>query len=294
MPQNLFALVLVDEAPEVRRIRLNADLQNKITELFGQQQQAFFNGIEDEVLFNGDWKPDDNELLVLEGLDEIELMSTAITSNTTSYNALDLSRFEDEPIKALFTGYASGGNVTVQVQRFTSSQMLVRSQIPVLRLQTGNTFTEITEPMFTLARSLVAVIQNGQLKFKSFSNLRTVFDLSDAYKEATDSDLDSFARHSLLACDDIEFFKSNADSSVRKMVHAISQDDVLNQHGLQKITDVAAGFSQVNITVFNGQIQLPRDKKELKTLLQFLLENIFEGPLSGEQFRTNSKRPANQ
>ena len=294
MPQNLFALVLVDEAPEVRRVRLNADLQNKITELFGQQQQAFFNGIEDEVLFNGDWKPDDNELLVLEGLDEIELMSTAITSNATSYNALDLSRFEDEPIKALFTGYASGGIVTVQVQRFTSSQMLVRSQIPVLGLQTGNTFTEITEPMFTLARSLVAVIQNGRLKFKSFSNLRTVFDLSDAYKEATDSDLDSFARHSLLACDDIEVFKSNADSSVRKMVHAISQDDVLNQHGLQKITDVAAGFSQVNVTVSNGQIQLPRDKKELKTLLQFLLENIFEGPLSGEQFRTNSKRPANQ
>lgn len=293
MPQNLFALVLVDEAPEVRRVRLNADLQNKITELFAQQQQDFFNGIEDEVLFNGDWKPDDNEVLVLEGLNEIELMNTAITSNTTSYHALDLSRFEDEPIKALFTGYASGGNVTVQVQRFTSSQMQVRSQIPVLGLQTGNTFTEIKEPMFTLARSLVAVIQNGQLKFKSFSNLRTVFDLSDAYKEATDSDLDSFARHTLLACDDIENFKSNADSSVRKMVHAISQDDVLNQHGLQKINDVAAGFSQVKVTVSNGKIQLPRDKKELKTLLQFLLENIFEGPLSGEQFRTNSKRPAN-
>ena len=294
MPQNLFALVLVDGAPEVRRVRLNADLQNKITELFGEQQQSFFDGIDDEVTFNGDWKPDDNEVLVLEGLNEIELMSAAITSNTTSYHALDLSRFDDEPIKALFSGYASGGNVTVQVQRFTSAQMLVRNQIPVLGLQTGNTFTEITEPMFTLARSLVAVIQNGQLKFKSFSNLRAVFDLSDAYREATDSDLDSFAGHALLACDDLDNFKSNADSSVRKMVHAISQDDVLNQHGLQKITDVAEGFSQVNITVANGQIQLPTDKKELKTLLQFLLENIFEGPLSGEQFRTNSKRPANQ
>ncbi|RDL42764.1 DUF4868 domain-containing protein [Marinomonas piezotolerans] len=290
MPQNLFALVLVAGVPEVRRVRLSAPLQNKITELFDDQQQAFFNGIEDELPFNGDWKPDAHEVLVLEGLTEIELMSTAITSNVTSYPALDLSRFEDEPIKALFSGYASGANVTVQVQRFISSQMLVRNQIPVIRLQTGNTFTEMTEPMFTLARSLVAVIQNGQLKFKSFSNLRTVFDLSEAYREATDSDLESFAGHTLLACADIDNFKSNADSSVRKMVHAISQDDVLNQHGLQKITDVADGFSQVNITVANGQIQLPTDKKELKTLLQFLLENIFVGPLSGEQYRTNSKR----
>ena len=294
MPQNLFALVLVDDAPEVRRVRLNADLQNRITELLGHQQQAFFNGIEDEVIFNGDWKPDSNEVLVLEELAEIELMSTAITSNATSYDALNLSRLDDEPIKALFSGYASGGNVTVQVQRFTSAQLLVRNQIPVLGLQTGNTFTEITEPMFTLGRSLVAVIQNGQLKFKSFSNLRTVFDLTGAYKEATDSDLASFAGHALLACDDIDNFKSNADSSVRKMVHAISQTDVLNQHGLQKITDVAEGFSQVNITVSDGQIQIPADKKELKTLLQFLLENIFEGPLSGTQFRTNSKKPANQ
>lgn len=294
MPQNLFALVLVDDAPEVRRVRLNADLQNRITELLGHQQQAFFNGIEDEVIFNGDWKPDSNEVLVLEELAEIELMSTAITSNATSYDALNLSRLDDEPIKALFSGYASGGNVTVQVQRFTSAQLLVRNQIPVLGLQTGDTFTEITEPMFTLGRSLVAVIQNGQLKFKSFSNLRTVFDLTGAYREATDSDLESFAGHAFLACDDIDNFKSNADSSVRKMVHAISQTDVLNQHGLQKITDVAEGFSQVNIIVADGQIQIPADKKELKTLLQFLLENIFEGPLSGRQFRTNSKTPANQ
>ena len=290
MPQNLFALVLVDGVPQIRHIRLNAQLQNKITELFETQQQDFFKGIEDEVAFNGDWKPDDNEILVLEDLHEISLMINAITGNTTSYNTLDLSRFKEQPVKAIFSGYVKNGNVTVQVQCFRVSQMLVRNQIPVLRLQTGNTFTEITEPMFSLARSLVAVIQNKQLKFKNYSNLRSVFDLSDIYKEATDSDLELFAEHALLSCNNINTFKSKADSSVRKMVHAINKNDVLNQHGLQKITQVAKGYPEVTLKLVNDKIHLPEDKKELKTLLQFLLENIFEGPLSGKKFRTNSKR----
>lgn len=290
MPQNLFALVRVDGAAEVRRVRLHAKVQHKVTALLEEQEKAFFEGVDTEIVFNGDWKPDDNEVLVLDGLDEIGLMTTAITSNATSYQELDLAKFEEQPVKALFSGYMNGGSVTVQIQRFILSQLLVRNQIPVLGLQTGNTFTEMTEPMFTFGRKLVAVIQGGQLKFKSFASLRAVCDLSEAYREATDADLEDFVGHDLLSCDDVDAFMANADSTVRKMVHTITQKDVLDQHGVEKITTVAQDFPHVNISVSGGRVQLPSDKQELKTLLHFLLDNIFEAPLSGEQYQTNSKR----
>lgn len=290
MPQNLFALVRVDEKAEVRRVRLHGKLQQKVTELLIKQEDIFFKGVDKEVAFNGDWKPGENEVLVLDGLDEIGLMTTAITSNATSYQELELAKFKEQPVKALFSGFEKGGSVTVQIQRFMSSQLLVRNQIPVLGLQTGNTFTEITEPMFTFGRKLVAVIQDGQLKFKSFANLRAVCDLTEAYREATDDDLQDFVKHALLSCDDVDSFMNNADSTVRKMVHTITQSDVLDNHGIAKITKVAQDFPHVKVSVSGGRVQLPSDKQELKTLLHFLLDDIFEAPLSGEQYQTNSKR----
>ncbi len=290
MPQNLFALVRVDNVAQVKRIRLHGDLQAKITDILATQEETFFKGIDEEVNFNGDWKPEKNQLLVLEGLDEIELMTTAVTSNPTAYHAMNLSDADLEPIKALFSGYEHNGDVTVQIQRFNSSQLLARNQIPVIGLQTGNTFTEITDPMFTFGRSLVAVIKGKHLKFKSFSNLRIVFDLSKTYQEATDPDLESFAGHELLQCDNIAVFKDNADSDVRKMVHAITQSEVLTQYDLASINEAAEAFPDVTVSVVEEKIQLPDDKKELKLLLHFLLDDIYEAPLSGRQYQTNSKR----
>ncbi len=291
MSQNLFALVNSGGVLQVRRIHLHGKLQKKITDLLTQQEKFFFVGIDEEVTFDGDWKPEDHQLLVIKDLQEISLMVAAIKDNASSYDALDLANFEKNPIKALFSGYKTDNAVTVQIQSFMSSQMLLRNKIPVIGLQKGNTFSELTEPMFTMSNRLVAVIHNDKLKFKSFFNLRTVFDLSDIYQEATEDDLDEFAQHNLLSCEDLEKFKDNADSSVRKMVHLIVKEDLISHYGVQKITNIAENFPEVNISISKNKIQLPDNKKELKILLKFLLDNIFEAPLSGINYQTNSKRP---
>lgn len=290
MPQNLFALVKVGDVVQVRRIRMSGPLQQQITRLFLQQQDKFLQGIDTEISFNGDWKPDANEILVISGLDEIGLMQEAISGNPTAYDDLDLSKLDEETIKALFSGSHDGGQYVIQIQRFMASQALLRKHIPILGLQSGNTFTEITTPMFTFDQKLVAVIQGNELKFKSYSMLRSVCDLSSIYSEATEPDLESFASHEMLHCNNVDEFKLNADSMVRKMVHELIQTDALSEHGVDKISESAAEFPDVNIVINGGKIYLPSDKKQLKTFLNFLLDNIYEAPLSGERYLTNSKR----
>ena len=41
----------------------------------------------------------------------------------------------------------------------------------------------------------------------------------------------------------------------------------------------------------SGQIVMPIDAKDIKTLLQFLNESRYSGPMSGQDFVTNSQRP---
>ncbi|EGQ7881812.1 Kiwa anti-phage protein KwaB-like domain-containing protein [Vibrio cholerae] len=289
--QNFFALIKDDNNNlEVKRIRVQGPLQKELVTLFNKQLQSFNEGVDTEVPFNGDWKPDPNELLVLSDVSEAKVMVDAINSNITSYHALQLSNFKSEPIKAVFTGFVDNNETTVLVQKFSSRQALSLSEIPIIKMQTGNTFVKVTEDIFTLDSKLVAVIVGSNTKFKSFHNARMVFNLSDFYQEATDTDLKAICKHASLEVANIDNFVAEADSQVRKMVHTISSTSLLDNYSVSDIQTAAQGFPNVPIAFNQGKLVLPADKRELKEVLHFLLEDIYKGPLSGSDYQTNSKR----
>lgn len=157
-------------------------------------------------------------------------------------------------------------------------------------MQVGNTFVKTTDEIFTIDNKLVAIIENNKTKFKSFHNLRMVFDLSNFYQEATDDDLQELSQHNSLEISNLSLFIEQADTQVRKMVHTISQTGVLDDYSVNDIQTAAQGFPNVPITVSNGKILLPDDKKLLKEVLHFLLEDIYKGALSGSSYISNSKR----
>ncbi|MBO2588863.1 Kiwa anti-phage protein KwaB-like domain-containing protein [Shewanella algae] len=289
--QNFFALIKDDSGnTQVKRIRVQGPLQNELVSLFSQQLISFDHDVDTEVPFNGDWKPDANEVLVLTDVDEAQVMVDAISANASSFHALQLSNFASEPIKAVFTGFVENNETTVLVQKFSSRQALSLSQIPIIKMQTGNTFVKATEDIFTLDNKLVAVIVGNSTKFKSFHNARMVFNLANFYQEATDTDLNAICQHSSLEVADTDNFVAEADSQVRKMVHTISSTALLDNYSVAEIQTAAQGFPNVPITVNQGKLVLPSDKRELKEVLHFLLEDIYKGPLSGSNYLTNSKR----
>lgn len=289
--QNFFALIKDDNGNvQVKRIRVQGPLQNELVDLFSEQLNSFNHNVDTEVLFNGDWKPDVNELLVLTDVAEAQIMVDAINANASSFDDLQLSNFGSEPIKAVFTGFVQNNVTTVLVQKFSSRQALSLNQIPIIKMQTGNTFVKATEDIFTLDNKLVAVIVGNCTKFKSFHNARMVFNLVDFYQEATNTDLNEICQHPSLDVENIADFVAEADSQVRKMVHTISSTALLDSYSVTDIQTAAQGFPNVPIMINQGKLVLPSNKRELKEVLHFLLEDIYKGPLSGSNYLTNSKR----
>lgn len=272
--QNFFALIKVDEIIEIKHISVNQSLQTELIQIFENQRIVFEQGIDTEVVFNGDWKPDENEVLTINDVSEAEILINAVNANTPSFSNLQISNFLDEPIKAIFTGIKVGGITKVFVQKFSSRQALSLSQLPIIKMQTGNTFVKTSEDIFTIDNKLVAVIENNKTRFKSFHNLRMVFDLSGFYQEATNDDLHEFSEHDSLEVSNISAFIESSDTPIRKMIHTIIRTEVLENYSVSEIETASAGFSNLSLAVNNGKLVLPEDKKELKEVLHFLLEDI--------------------
>lgn len=288
--QNFFAVIKIDDDIEIKRIRVNQNLQNELIQIFEDQRIKFEEGVDTEVEFNGDWKPDDNEVLTLENISEASILISAINANASSFNDLQVSNFTNEPIKAIFTGIKTGNITKVFLQKFSSRQALSLSQLPIIKMQTGNTFVKSTGDIFTIDNRLVAIIENTKTKFKSFHNLRMVFDLSNFYQEATNEDLEALSQHNSLEVNDVNLLIEQADTTIRKMVHSIIRTDVLGNYSVNEIAEASRDFPDIEVNINNGKLVLPDDKKELKDILHFLLEDIYKGALSGSSYLTNSKR----
>ena len=75
----------------------------------------------------------------------------------------------------------------------------------------GNAFRRLTAPSFILATSLAFVIDGEFIKFKSFSNLRSILDVMEIYQEATEQEVRDFAGHPSLRVANLDDFVLNAD-----------------------------------------------------------------------------------
>lgn len=286
--QNFFALCRTKDGLAVKRLQLTADVQRKLVALFEVQRTAFFEGISEEVAFSGDWKPDEDELLTIDLPQEANILIETINGNPLARPILDSGDFAQEGIRAIFTGVMEDGIAKVWMQRFSPQQILSR-RFSLLLDQ--NTFKELTGPAFSLDTRLVCVIEDRIMKFKSFHNLRMIFDLSRYFREATDDDIDHFAGHAVLRILDLQRFKNLADQTTRKLIHAVQYSGVLDKHAAKKIQTKARKMG-LQLEVIDNAVVIPADKREIKKLLKFLHDDLYEAPLSGARYVTNSKRLA--
>ena len=288
MSKNLFAACRIGGELVPRRVQLDRTIQEQVEGVFAHQGQRFFEGVDEEVPFDGRWKPDENELLTLEVTSEAEMFQETLSKNPTSVEPLDLGNFTNTGVKALFAGEGTNDAGRVLVQRFTGGQVLNRKFALFLQ---GNTFRRLVTPAFTLANSLAFVIDGGVIRFKSFSNLRAILDVTEIYRDATDQELRDFAGHDNLRVEDLEDFVLTADQIPRQLINAVVASGVLDVYSTAEIREAAA-TTQLDLDVQGGRIVLPTERRELKDLLQFLDEGRYNGPLSGRTYVTNSRKPA--
>ena len=286
MPQNLFAACRPNGVLIAKRIRLDATIQQAVGTVFNNQEAEFRDGIQNEVQFDGAWKPDPDEFLTIAIPAEASIFEDTINANATSIPDLDTANFANEAVKAIFTGTTANGQTKVLAQAFTGKQMLERK---FALFQQGNAFRRLTEPAFTLDTMLTCIIEGGLIKFKSQHKLRSIIDMVAIYRAATDQEVQTFAGHASLNVQDVQGFIDTTNQTSRKLIHAISNNGTLNAYTPAQIQQAAA-TTGLNINVQNNQIVMPTAHAEIKAFLQFLNESRYTGALSGTNYITNSRR----
>jgi hypothetical protein len=270
-----------------KRVPLNRVLNTEVMSLFDQQEESFRRGVTSEVPFDGAWHPEPEEFLVLDLPGEAEIFTTAVSLSPASLPLVDTCRLADENIKALFVPAGCGSPAgTVLIQNFSAGQLLSRK---FALLEAGNAFRRLDNEAFTLDTGITAIIEHGLIKFKSFHKLRTIISLSQAYREATNQEVQAFVNHGLLHVDEPDQIFDLADQTVRKLIHGIRASGALDTYSARQIQR-AAGNTGAAVALENDRLKLPAEKNELKLFLRFLDEGMYLGPLSQQRFITNSKR----
>lgn len=286
MPVNLLALCKQANGLLVKRIRVSGDVQGQLEGVFIQQEQTFYDGVNEEVPFDGGWKPEPNELLFAPATDEALAVFDAAQGNVVAMPEINPAAFTEENIRGLAVLVQRPGGPRLLMQGFSAAQILERRFSLVLD---GNTFNRLTQPAFSIGASLVGVIENGRIKFNNFTRIKQIFDLASLYQEATNAELDDFCALPHLQIADAAAFRTMADQKMRKLIHAISGRGTLDVYTPGQIA--AAGESQgFPVAVVDDRIVVPATKPDAKDLLHFLDHGLYRAALSGEIYITNSKR----
>lgn len=292
---NLFALVDDDDAP-IRRIPLTAALNTELAQLFAEQQTALL-GDRQPIAFTGSYNVDEGEIFTIADYPLPPAISQAI-GNPLTCPVLNLNT-ETHRIKTLFSGTWTAANKTVNFQVFDAGKLLSnRWTLIGLPIQAGDTYKRLEEPGLILQDKLTAHFHNGTLHFSSYHNTKRFLDLADYYREATDTDLDDFAATDLFAFEDEASFKEQADSIIRKKIALLQKNEVLKNIAVTDIQTVANNFNaelpeEHHITIMvndDGDLVIPKDKKQLKELIRFLDEDYVTAPLTKRKCLTNSKQ----
>ena len=287
MPVNLLAFCKQQNGLVVKRVKVSAEVQSQLEGVFIQQEQTFLEGINEEVLFDGGWQPERNELLYAPLPAEAEAVFQAAQGNVVAMPEVNAAAIEQENIRALAVLLQRPAGPRLLLQEFSLRQMLERRFSLFLD---GDTFNRLTQPAFSIGATLTGIVEAGRIKFRLFSRIKLIFDLTNIYQEATGAELDTFCAHPCLQVANNEAFKGMADQKMRKLIHAISSRNVFETFTPDQIAAAAVeeGF---DLEIAAGKIVVPAVKAQAKALLYFLDNALYRGPLGQDMFIANSKRP---
>ena len=286
---NLFALTSIP-GMRVLRMPLTPDVQAGMTELFRAQEHEFMQGIEEEIKFDGMYRPEESELLYINNFDDVDGIKAAILRPQTCQE-FALKSGALESIKAIFTGYIKNGAIRILLQGFDRRRIISANGFSLVYAE--NNFTKFDGGGLTLDNKLTAIIEDNNLKFASYHYLRQIFDMSAYCKEANDQDLKVFIQNPALQFTDAQVFLDVADPWVRRKVVLIQQSGILDYCSASKLAATAKYCDlhlQLAGTAGQERIVVPADRQEVKQILRFLDEDYFQSPQCTVKYMSKSRR----
>ena len=267
---------------EIRKLTLDANALQAVVDLWSSSFTEFVSEDITEVLFSGLYKPEEDEVLTVTMA--LQEKFSDIPDNTTIYNEVAIPGDAPKTI-----GLYHDGNY--YFQNFQNHYILKPNNIPLV--WSGDTYKKFeNQKAFTIEKAVTAVYHNGKLYFRSYSSAKQIFNLSQFFTEATNSDIDNVFGKSLFKGTDCEWMKTNSDSIMRKQIKSIENSGILDSLNVadRSFKSWAKKAGVPREVYSTGSLVFPKNKKTCKILLSFLNEDIFEGHFTKSIFMSNSKR----
>lgn len=293
----LFALMDNQVADRVLRIKLDKKSSDMVEQAFKDQKSYFETHHNNIIDFHAGYTPTYDECFVLSAFSEAQILIDAVTRNT-AVQEWDPTLVDISHIKALFVGVESpANNKVIAIQTFNKKQILDTSKSFLMGLVAAkNTFTKADNVGFNIDDKITTYINDDKAYFKSFFKMRSLFDMSRYFEEATDDDVDDFVNDPIFSTHLNFNLKSISDSIIRTKITLIKQSGILDPANIPalKASAIKNRFPLQTVLVGNDEkIVMPQTKREVKALLEFLGEDIFTSDVTQKTFKSTSKRPYN-
>ncbi|MDR2598665.1 MAG: DUF4868 domain-containing protein [Oscillospiraceae bacterium] len=278
-----------DNENPVQLLEIDKNTQNAICRSFADSATPLLTAEQVEE-FDGNWKPNEDEILSINHFNLPDAITNAIR-NPLGLQTFAYKKGEEPDIRAVFVGERKETDntevFTIAFQRFRKEQYISTKKFSLF--YDKETFKLENRWGIGITEYVDCVFVQTQLRFSSYYYARQVFDLSEYYRSATDSEVLNFSTLDVLSIADKKQFNLMADTWIRRKIAAINDSGVLKNNNAIKIKKVAqsCGF---DVLVENKKLVMPTEKKRLKEVLGFLDDEVYKGAFSEETYITNSKR----
>lgn len=290
---SVFVLAGGTRANEIFRIDVDNETQMAICNSFSDAKDILISADKERIVFDGSYKPNDDEFLAIENFQIQDEIKDAIR-DPLGVPAYQKQNGEFPEIKAVFVGERTEADnsehFSIAFQRFRKEQYISTRWYNLFF--NNDTFFRQSNFGISISDSIDCLYSDGELKFVSFFFARQVFDLGEYYRSATDGEVDSFASNANLEIEDTDAFGRMADTWIRRKIAMINDSKVLDNFSASEIAGRAAEVG-VSISIRRNKIVLPNDKRQAKVILGFLDEAAYKGPFSQNTYLANSKRQVN-
>lgn len=281
--------VMLITSEEILRVDVDAATQKNICITFSEALNSLTTD-KTRVVFDGSYKPNDDEFLAIENFQLLDDIKDAIR-DPIGVKGFQKSDGEFPEIKAVFVGERNENGeselFSVALQRFRKEQYISTKWCNLFF--DNNTFIQEKRFGISIADGIDCFYTNGELQFSSFYFARQIFDLAEYYRSATDSEVDSFTTSEKLNLEDAVAFHSMANTWIRRKIAMINDSQVLTNYSASEIKKRAKAVG-VEIDVKDKKVIIPNEKEKVKIILGFLDEEAYKGPFSQNTYLANSKR----
>lgn len=240
------------------------------------------------IIFDGSYKPDEDESLKIENFDLSDEIQEAI-NNPLGVDKLVANDGNELNIRAIFLTLSDDSeNEKIVFQRTQKRQLLLGGRITLF--WSNDTFISTQKPGVVITDSIDAYYENGTLYFTSYYWANQIFNLNKYYRQATDDDNRDFCQNNCFYVADLDSLVSASNNWTRKKIAYILDTGVLEKNTTDYILQEANNLGLQFETNEENKIVFPADLKSQKELLSYLADEIYKGRLSDDVYLTNSKR----